>query len=57
MRMLFESLLDKVEPGIEERRFARSQIEGGTDQRAFDCLRMEPHFGGDRADLPVLGIV
>src|SRR5262245_39032156 len=57
MRMLFESLLDEVEPWIEERRFARSQIERGTDQRTFDGLRMEPHFGGDRADLPVLGIV
>jgi len=57
MWMLIECLSDEVEPGIEYSSPAGPQIERGIEQSALDGLRMEPHFSGDRADLPVLGVV
>lgn len=57
MRVLIECQPDEVEPGVERCSPAGAQIERGIEQGALDGLRMEAHFSGDCADLPMLGVV
>ncbi len=48
-------MLDEIEKGIEGTRDGKASAKPFGLQRAFDGVRMQVEFGGDRSDLPMLG--